>query len=52
MARFPLDQTAFHIKPFRALMGALRVKPQVVVEISVPWPPAVAARLPGGGGPG
>jgi hypothetical protein len=50
VARFPLDQTAFHIKPFRALMGALRVKPQV--EISVPLPPAGAVRPPGEGGPG
>jgi hypothetical protein len=52
VARFPLDQTTFHIKPFRALMGALRVKPQVVVEISVPLPPAGAVLPPGEGGPG
>ena len=34
VARFTLNQPDFRIKPFRALMGALRVKPEVVVEVS------------------
>jgi YceI-like domain len=41
VARVTLDQKAFGIKPYRALLGALRVKPEVVVEVSVPggvWP--------------
>ena len=36
MARVPIHQPDFRIKPYRALLGALRVKPEVVVEVSVP----------------
>ena len=35
-ARVPIHQPDFRIKPYRALLGALRVKPEVVVEVSVP----------------
>ncbi len=38
VARLTLNQPDFRIKPFRAMMGALRVKPEVVLEVSVPWP--------------
>ncbi len=31
-----LDQTAFGIKPYTAFMGALKVKPNVLVRLSVP----------------
>jgi hypothetical protein len=34
-----LNQPDFRIKPFRAMMGALRVKPEVLLEVSVPLPP-------------
>ncbi len=33
-----LDQRAFGIKPFSAMLGALKVKPDVEVTISVPHP--------------
>jgi hypothetical protein len=36
VARIVLHQPDFRIKPFRALLGALRVKPDVTVEVSVP----------------
>jgi hypothetical protein len=36
VARVTVDQPAFGIKPYRAFLGALRVKPEVVVEVSVP----------------
>lgn len=35
-ARVPIHQPDFRIKPYRALLGALRVKPEIVVEVSVP----------------
>lgn len=38
VARVPIHQPDFRIKPFKALLGALRVKPEVVVEVSVPNP--------------
>lgn len=37
VARVHLQQPDFRITPYRALMGALRVKPEVVVEVSVPY---------------
>ncbi len=40
VARLTLDQPDFRIKPFRAMMGALRVKPEVLLEVSAPLPPA------------
>jgi hypothetical protein len=41
VARVTVEQPEFGIKPYRAFLGALRVKPGVVVEVSVPgvtWP--------------
>ena len=36
MARVRVHQPDFGIKPYRALLGALRVKPDVLVEVIVP----------------
>ena len=41
VARVAVEQPDFRIKPYRAFLGALRVKPEVVVEVIVPgvaWP--------------
>lgn len=35
-AEVTLDQRKYNIKPFSAMMGALKVKPEVKVHISVP----------------
>ncbi|MGH3940224.1 MAG: YceI family protein [Pseudonocardiaceae bacterium] len=35
-ADLTLDQTKYGIKPFSAMMGALKVKPEVKIHISVP----------------
>jgi polyisoprenoid-binding protein YceI len=35
-ADLPLDQPAFGIRPYRAMLGALRVKPEVRVRASIP----------------
>ena len=37
-AEVTLDQRKFNIKPFSAMLGALKVKPEVKVHISVPHP--------------
>lgn len=37
-AKIVLDQRKFGIKPFSAMLGALKVKPDVEVDISVPHP--------------
>jgi polyisoprenoid-binding protein YceI len=37
-AKIVLDQRKFGIKPFSAMLGALKVKPEVEVNISVPHP--------------
>ena len=37
-AKIILDQRAFAIKPFSAMLGALKIKPEVEVNISVPHP--------------
>lgn len=37
-AKIILDQREFGIKPFSAMLGALKVKPEVEVNISVPHP--------------
>lgn len=37
-ATIVLDQRKFGIKPFSAMLGALKVKPEVEVNISVPHP--------------
>jgi YceI-like protein len=42
VARLTLNQPDFRIKPFRAMMGALRVKPEIVIEVSAPLPPGKA----------
>ncbi len=36
VARVAVEQPDFRIKPYRAFLGALRVKPEVVVEVIVP----------------
>jgi hypothetical protein len=36
VTRFSIDQRTWGIKPFRALLGALKVKPEVRVEVVVP----------------
>jgi hypothetical protein len=33
VARFPLLQPDFRIKPYRALLGALKVKPEIMIEV-------------------
>jgi YceI-like protein len=33
-----LDQTAFGIRPYTAMLGALRIRPEVRVRITTPWP--------------
>jgi hypothetical protein len=38
VAHIALNQPDFRIKPFRAMMGALRVKPEILIEVSVPIP--------------
>jgi polyisoprenoid-binding protein YceI len=35
-AEVTLDQRKYNIKPFSAMMGALKIKPEVTVHISVP----------------
>jgi hypothetical protein len=35
-AEVPLDQPHFAIRPYSALLGAIRVQPRVIVRISVP----------------
>jgi len=37
-AKIVLDQRKFGVKPFSAMLGALKVKPDVEVDISVPHP--------------
>lgn len=36
VAEFRLDQRDFGIKPFSAMLGTLKVKPEVVVRVSLP----------------
>ena len=36
-ARVVVNQSDYAIKPFKALLGALRIKPEVYVEIRVPY---------------
>ncbi|MEZ4362406.1 MAG: YceI family protein [Kofleriaceae bacterium] len=38
VAETTLHQPDFGIKPYRALLGALKVRPEVKVRISLPWP--------------
>ena len=33
-----LHQPDFGITPFSALMGALRIQPDILIEVDVPWP--------------
>lgn len=33
-----LDQRDFNIKPYTALLGTLKVQPEVLVRVKVPWP--------------
>lgn len=39
-----LDQRHFNIKPYTALLGALKVQPEVLVRVSLPWPIAASDR--------
>ena len=39
MARVQLNQPDFGIEPYRALLGALKIKPQVDIELRVPYVP-------------
>lgn len=39
IADFPINQADFGIKPFSAMLGALKVKPGVVVRVSLPLAP-------------
>ncbi len=39
VARVSFDQRDFHIEPYRALLGALKLKPRVEVELRVPFVP-------------
>ncbi len=34
-----IDQRDFNIKPYSALLGALKVQPEVLVRVTLPWPP-------------
>ncbi len=43
VAQFTLDQRLFGIKPYSALLGTLRVRPQIVVRVSVPRGSATGA---------
>jgi hypothetical protein len=43
-----LDQRDFNIRPFTALLGALKVQPEVLVRVTVPWP--LNEGRPGSGG--
>lgn len=38
VAEITLDQRAFGIKPYRAMLGALKIKPEVLVRASLPAP--------------
>lgn len=38
VAEVRLHQPDFGIKPYRAALGALKIKPDVLVHVSVPWP--------------
>ena len=40
VAEVTLHQPDFGIKPFSAMLGTLRVKPDLKVRVTVPWPPA------------
>lgn len=35
VAEFPLDQRDFGIKPFSAMLGTLKIKPEIVVRVSL-----------------
>ncbi len=39
VARVALEQPDFDIEPYRAFLGALKIKPTVDVELRVPWVP-------------
>jgi len=39
IAEVTLHQPDFGIKPFSAMLGALRIKPDVKVRVSLAWPP-------------
>ncbi len=42
-----LDQRDFNIKPYSALFGALKVQPEVLVRVTIPWPPAASETIEG-----
>lgn len=37
-----IHQPDFGIRPFSAMLGALRIKPQVLVRLTAPWPGSAA----------
>jgi hypothetical protein len=41
LAEVTLHQPDFGIKPFSAMLGTLKIKPDVKVRLSLAWPPAV-----------
>lgn len=38
VAEATVNQPDFGIRPYSAMLGALKVRPQVIVRVSVPWP--------------
>jgi polyisoprenoid-binding protein YceI len=42
VAEVRLHQPDFGIKPFSAMLGAIKIKPDVIVRCAVPWPPTLA----------
>lgn len=37
LCQVPLRQTDFGIKPYSAMLGALRIKPEILIELSAAW---------------
>ncbi len=40
VAEITLHQPDYGIKPFSAMLGTLKIKPDVRVRVTLPWPPA------------
>ena len=38
VAEVELDVRRFDIRPYTAMLGALRVQPRVLVVVTTPWP--------------
>jgi len=39
-ATLALQQPDFGIKPYRAPLGVIKIKPEIRIELALPWPPA------------